>query len=340
MARVRVSLTAQDDAGNAAGGDNVEVTAVQAGTTTAKTRYLAATGADTAANPGRAAPAALETTLSAQAAPADTTLTVVSTTGWAVGDIVHILSGSNIVDTRVVKTVTSATVLTLEAAVGGAFTFPVGSTVRSPIGSWQGFFDDTEDTETYIRNVTTGERSERKVHRTNASPAHGPSSHPDRTRRLWIPAEMFTLAAGTPALAAQGANTRYSAWAFDAAADEYIVTEFYLPLDTTGAATLVVKIVWTNLGAGAGNVVWEFFDAAVADTGDLNATAGEGSNTEALAAPAQHILKTSAISAPGLPAQSTNLVRFRFGRRGSSASDTLGNDAGLLGLLIEYTADE
>lgn len=175
MARVRISEYARDDAGNLVGGDNYQISAYVLGTSTLRTLYLDSSSVNTVANPHRAAPPT-ESTLNVQAAPADTTVTVASTTGWAAGDIIHIVSGSNRAE-RVIRTVTNATQLLLEAAVGGAFTFPSGSTVRSPLGSWQAWVDqDANDSETQLQYVTTGEVSNRKQWRTATLAAAAPDS--------------------------------------------------------------------------------------------------------------------------------------------------------------------
>jgi len=166
-------------------------------------------------------------------------------------------------------------------------------------------------------------------------PAHGAAFHSDRSRSLWLPAGPAWLAlAGTPDYALR--NSMYGAFAFDKDTTEAIVGSFTTPHDF--ASALSIQLFWTNLGAGSGNVCWRV---------GLN-NQGDGGTASSLttfdpgpiAAPAQNVWKFTASSAslPNTYAPGQHVV-ISCGRLASDAADTLANDAGFLGYLINYTAD-
>ena len=166
-------------------------------------------------------------------------------------------------------------------------------------------------------------------------PAHGASIHSDRTRSLWLPAgpEWLTLA-GTPDYALR--NSLYGAIAFDKDTAEAVVASFAVPHDY--ASTLGIYLVWTNLGAGSGNVVWR---VALNNQGDGGTVASLSSfDTGGIAAPSQDVWKYT-LSGASFPntAQPGQHVLLTCGRLATDGSDTLGNDAGFLGYLITYMAD-
>lgn len=166
--------------------------------------------------------------------------------------------------------------------------------------------------------------------------SHGASDHTDRTRNLWIPAQAFISRQGSPALAIVGASTAYQAWAFDQTTVEGILSEFVMPSDYT-SGTLTVKLYWTNLGAGSGDVIWRIFIRNTAATGNLD-SGGFTSGSDTITAPAQNVLKISTSSVSFTPVAG-NVIQIIPDRNASNGSDNLGNDAGLVGVLIEYTAD-
>jgi hypothetical protein len=142
---------------------------------------------------------------------------------------------------------------------------------------------------------------------------------------------------GTPAYATVGGNGRYAAWALDAASSEYVVLSVVIPEDFS-SGNFTVKLYWTNLGAGAGNVVWNVIMKTLVDTTDLDSTTSETNANSTIAAPAQNILKVSThgIAVAGAAG---GLFRLLVGRVGADGADTLANDAGLVAVEVEYTAD-
>jgi hypothetical protein len=166
-------------------------------------------------------------------------------------------------------------------------------------------------------------------------PAHGATFHADRTRSLWVPAGPVWLAlAGTPDYTLR--NSLYGAIAFDKDTAEAIAVSFTVPHDY--ASGLSIQLVWTNLGAGSGNVVWR---VGLNNQGDTGSVSGVSTfDTGGVPAPAQNVWKYTASTAtfPNATAPGQHVL-VTCGRLAADAADTLANDAGFLGYLISYTAD-
>lgn len=135
----------------------------------------------------------------------------------------------------------------------------------------------------------------------------------------------FTIQAGTPAVI----NTDVPGWLFDAAADEAIHTSIMLP-SLWGIVN--VDYLWSNEGAGAGNVRW------VADLKTLSAT---NLTTEAVVttgatstAGAQNAVVIASDVISQLSVGPNDLYVLRVRRDADDAADTLANDARLLGVRI------
>ena len=170
----------------------------------------------------------------------------------------------------------------------------------------------------------------------------------DRTRSLFVSIFDATIRTNTPAITVSGTNTRYRAWAFDSAQTEEILCEAYLPIDFQYRQPKVTPVLWhTNLGAGSGDVVWQVTVQAVNEVtgninGDLNATGGETVIPSTIAAPVRGVLNRTVLSGTITVSQIANsrsLIRIGVARLGADVSDTLGNDAGLYGVELTYTAD-
>lgn len=158
------------------------------------------------------------------------------------------------------------------------------------------------------------------------------------TGLLWLPARIWVNRTdiGSPAIAARGTNFRYVAWDFHAANIELVVTDFIIP-DNYSSGAVTFKYYWTNGGAGSGDVQWGMAFREVNDTGDLNTTTGETTQTDTFTAPLLNILKVSTSTASYTPSAAGVHVRIEVYRNAAAAADTLGNDAWLIGLMIEYT---
>lgn len=166
-------------------------------------------------------------------------------------------------------------------------------------------------------------------------PAHGAGFHTDRQRSLWLPAGPTWLpVVGAPDFALR--NSLYGAFAFDKDAIEAIVSSFIVPQDYVSG--LAITIVWTNLGAGSGDVVWRVGLNNQGDGGTVVTLTG--TDTAGVAAPAQNVWKYTASAATFPNAASPGQhVSLTCGRIASNGADTLANDAGFVGYLISYTAD-
>jgi hypothetical protein len=164
---------------------------------------------------------------------------------------------------------------------------------------------------------------------------HGAGFHSDRMRSLWVPAgPVWLTLAGTPDYALR--NSLYGAIAFDKDTVEAIAGSFTVPHDYL--ATLGIYLVWTNLGASSGSVVWR---VGLNNQGD-GGTVGSLStfDTPATAAPSQNVWKYTLSTATFPNATSGGQhVLLTCGRLATDAGDTLTNDAGFLGYLVTYTAD-
>lgn len=147
--------------------------------------------------------------------------------------------------------------------------------------------------------------------------------------QLWIPAGEFILTGGSAAFAVVAA--RWGGFAYDATTTETAGAHTEVP---GSWATMHVDLYWTNMGAGAGNVLWSMQLDRAADGENLAVTGGGGTlSPAAIAAPAQDILKVSrmATSQAVVPAKFLNT---RVSRIGGDGTDTLANDAGVLGVLL------
>ena len=165
-------------------------------------------------------------------------------------------------------------------------------------------------------------------------PSHGATFHTDRTRSLWVPAGPAWLPlVGSPDYGLR--NSFYGAFAFDKDAVEVIAAAFALPHDYVSG--LALQLIWTNLGAGSGNVLWR---VGLNNQGDGGTITGLSVTDSTAAAPAQNVWKytTSGASLPNSPVPGQH-VMVSCGRLATDAGDTLANDAGFLGYLVTYTAD-
>ena len=166
-------------------------------------------------------------------------------------------------------------------------------------------------------------------------PSHGAAFHSDRARSLWVRAGPEWLAlTGTPDFALR--NALYGAIAFDKDLVEAACSSFSVPHDYAGG--LAISLVWTNLGAGSGNVLWRVGLNNQGDGGTIGSLTA--TDTGAIAAPAQNVCKYT-LSAAVFPnaVAAGQYVLITCGRIANDAGDTLANDAGFIGYLVSYTAD-
>lgn len=147
---------------------------------------------------------------------------------------------------------------------------------------------------------------------------------------IFVPMKAFTADTGTPAITIVGGGRR-NVLAFDAAAQETADAFIQIPPDWQSAA---VAMQWVNVGAGAGDVVWrvQVLESVLGST--LNAPDNIGGGTGVTAtALAQDIVNLTYITNLS-PLSSDEILSIRVSRMATSGSDTLANDAGLIGLLL------
>jgi hypothetical protein len=165
-------------------------------------------------------------------------------------------------------------------------------------------------------------------------PSHGAGFHTDRTRSLWLPAgPLWLTVGGSPDFALR--NSLYGAIAFDKDSTEAVAASFTVPHDY--ASGISVQLIWTNLGAGSGNVVWR---VGLNNQGDGGTVTSVSATDMAVAAPAQNVWKysTSSTTFPNAVVAGQHVL-LSCGRIATDAGDTLANDAGFVGYLVTFTAD-
>jgi hypothetical protein len=247
----------------------------------------------------------------------------------ATGSLVFQPSSDPAADTQVVQIKNNSGTVLSALTYDGKFRAADGTLSRPAYA-----FDDDDNTGMYISNadqldLVAGGTAVLRVTPTQVSKVGG------RTRHVWIGPQEFIVSTGAD-LALRGSNSHYQAWAFDATAVEVIIGQFLLPEDySTG--NLTVKLHWTNLGAGSGDVYWEVALDQIADTENLNTNGFTFNTSNAITAPGQNVEKVSTLTLTQAGTASTFYKVF-VQRTGSQAADTLANDAGLTGIEIEYNA--
>jgi len=147
------------------------------------------------------------------------------------------------------------------------------------------------------------------------------------------PQDFFLGAGAAHALIGVASLRPLDAWAFDAAASEYVTAVRLLPSFLRGGTTYVT-LYWTPELNGTGAVVWrahlttvasgEMIDQAADETVTITHTLSVGSADLLL-------LTTPTASTSGLAGP---LCRIVIERLGTDAGDTLAGDARLLGVLL------
>lgn len=146
--------------------------------------------------------------------------------------------------------------------------------------------------------------------------------------RVWIAAQQFGLAdEGTPAL---GYVNGTQAFLLDSAARELVQWSWYPPQHWL---TWHLDIWWTNAGAGAGDVRFECYRRSFGDTENVGGNTVITTGLD-ITAPAQNIAKVSRITGSAVALETGEVSRLIFGRVGTNAADTLGNDCGILGAMM------
>lgn len=143
--------------------------------------------------------------------------------------------------------------------------------------------------------------------------------------------DRFESLSGSPVIGTIGGGRR-NAWLLDAASEEIVGTEFIMP---DGWTKLKVSIYWVNAGAGSGNVVFAYNFGQFAAGVTLNAADSLGSLNRTFTAAAQDVLSISVFSSDIITVSPGVTSFLRVKRTAADAADTLGNDIGIIGVLIE-----
>lgn len=131
---------------------------------------------------------------------------------------------------------------------------------------------------------------------------------------------------GTPARG--NPNVTWSYWLLDSATQEAVGAVLHIP---TGWSTVDIDVWWVNAGAGAGDVVLGYRRDSPGEGGALGTGAASGSAT--VTASAQNIVKKTTVGT-GVSVSSLSLAGIAVERNGSAGADTLGNDIGVLAVVI------
>lgn len=126
---------------------------------------------------------------------------------------------------------------------------------------------------------------------------------------------------------------------FDAGTIEYAQFMFPMP-KSWNEGTITAQFIWTA-ASGSGDVIWGIQGIAISEADPLDAAFGTAQEvTDSLTtANDNHTSSfTSAVTIGGTPAEG-DLVCFQVYRKASDGSDTLGVDAKLIGIRLNFTTN-
>lgn len=198
---------------------------------------------------------------------------------------------------------------------------------RARLGAAGLMFPDTDGTSGYVLKTDgSGDLSW-------VAQASGAS----RTRSVWLPANTFQSAEGTPTLSAGSNADTPSAWLLDdSAAVESVTGQVIIPEDYL-SGNLTVKIYFAMVSATSGNVVVDTRLLSIASNAD--AIAAGTSQVDTIAVPGTAgLLKIATRAATFATGGAGEMLRISVRRTGSSGSDTAAGDMRFFGIKVEYTA--
>jgi hypothetical protein len=150
------------------------------------------------------------------------------------------------------------------------------------------------------------------------------------SERIFVPAGLALAVSGSPTMGTLGAASTFfyqsPVLLFDASADEFANIWCGLP---AGWTTYDIYMYWSNAGAGSGDIRWYGNWGSFGD-GDNSDTTING-DVVIVAAPAQYVIKRTKLNTTAIATNSDGLGRLAILREGSHVTDTLGNDAGIIG---------
>ena len=146
----------------------------------------------------------------------------------------------------------------------------------------------------------------------------------------FYPANLLELHSGAPTLSTVGSGT-YSAWLLDQTSVESVRGSIVVPEDWHAC---VIRLIWANASTGSGDVVWKFTSLQKADGESLNDTPSGQSITDT--AGSQDVRVSSDFTTE-IAITTDDVIVIYIERTASSGSDTLANDAGLVGIELRRT---
>ncbi len=152
----------------------------------------------------------------------------------------------------------------------------------------------------------------------------------DITDEIFIPHKEFDAVAGSPIIGAIG-GTRRTALLFDAAGTEIAAAWIMVP---KGWSSADATVVWVNAGAGAGDVVWIVQGLPVTVGETTNAIDSAGGGATADTAGAQDVIVETDTAGSLSSLVEGDWLSVRVTRLGGDGSDTLANDAGVIGVKL------
>lgn len=160
---------------------------------------------------------------------------------------------------------------------------------------------------------------------------------------VWVPASAMTTRTtnGAAAGSAETATNKVmkKTLDFDTAMQEYAQFTVAMP-KSWNEGTVSFQALWTATG-GSGGVAWGLQGVAVSDLDNLDAAFGTAQIVADTLGTAGYLHQTgesAAVTVAGTPAEN-DLVIFQLYRDVANGSDTLGQDALLLGVRLFYTVN-
>lgn len=149
---------------------------------------------------------------------------------------------------------------------------------------------------------------------------------------VYLPSTAFAAFEGTPTLDLFR-GSKGKAYALDAATVESISAFCAIPAD---ASAVKISVDVVNMSSGTGVARFDIFRKGWISGDDTNVT--DDSSTVDWTAAAQNVqTRVTLVSGATFTGKGGGLLHIRFRRNASHANDTLANDVGVLGLLIEFS---
>lgn len=153
---------------------------------------------------------------------------------------------------------------------------------------------------------------------------------------LFLPAQVWIATAGSPSHALVGSGggvLEMDAWAFDAASDESIMTQCYVPWNPA-AGTTTAKVYWAPTSTNNGAVYWDVMVSDIASGEQIDQAVDETETvSQAGDGTAENLHITNAVTLN----RTGRFWRIVVNRDANNGSDNYSADASFIGLLLEFT---